>query len=220
MKQTRFGSLLFSPRFVPPFSPPPFLFFFFKLEKYFHKISRRNDRKEYYKITIGQATFRSILVSSLTIKLEHRGTPTKVDTWKFNFPAATKNTDRIGRPSRAVYKNKKRKIKKLQKEWNTEGTICIFRSKRKIRDRLSRVSKSIRRLLVIVSTFQKERRKRKFLIRMKRDYSNYGSWLVNEGSGCTRADKIDAVAAFNAKRQKLRNYVADRSATKFVFETS
>lgn len=55
---------------------------------------------------------------------------------------------------------------------------------------------------------------------MKRDYSNHGSWLVNEGSGCTRADKIDAVAAFNAKRQKLRNYVADRSATKFVFETS
>lgn len=40
---------------------------------------------------------------------------------------------------------------------------------------------------------------------MKRDYSNYGSWLVNEGSGCTRADKIDAVAAFNAKRQKLRS---------------
>lgn len=48
-------------------SLPLLFFFFFKLEKYFHKISRRNDRKEYYKITIGQATFRSILVSSLPL---------------------------------------------------------------------------------------------------------------------------------------------------------
>lgn len=76
---------------IPPL--PPSLSFFLTGKIFSQNIPVGNDRKEYYKITIGPV--RSIRVSSFTIKLEYTvGTPTKVDTWKFNFPAATKNTDR------------------------------------------------------------------------------------------------------------------------------